>query len=50
MTEIPVLINEVVLDGVGQVELIDPALLQAVFVDPLADDSTAKVHERKGFS
>ena len=46
----PVLVGEVVLDGVGKVQLFDLALLDALLVDVLADHSSAKVHQRKRLS
>ena len=42
-----ILVSEVVFDGVWQVELFNLALLDTFLVDVLADDTPAKVHERK---
>ncbi len=48
MVEPPVSVDEVILDGVRQVQLLDPALLDPILVDPLTDHSTTEVHQRKG--
>jgi hypothetical protein len=46
----PVFVCEVVLDGGGQVEVVDLALLDALLVDVLTNHTTAKVHQRKRLS
>ena len=46
----PVLVCEVVLDGVGKVQLVDLALLDALLVDVLANHPSAEVHQRKRLS
>ena len=46
----PVFVREVVLDGGGQVEVVDLALLDALLVDVLTNHTTAKVHQRKRLS
>jgi hypothetical protein len=46
----PVFVREVVLDGGGQVEVVDLALLDAILVDVLTNHTPAKVHQRKRLS
>lgn len=50
MVESPVPVDEVILDGGRQVQLLDPALLDPVLADPLTDHPTAEIHQRKRLS
>lgn len=43
----PVFVGEVVLDGGGQVEVVDLSLLDSLLVDVLTNHAAAKVHQRK---
>ncbi len=45
----PILVREVVFDGLGQVQFGDLALLDALLADLLSNHSPAEVHERQRF-